>query len=256
MTMLEALLPDGNGLRPNGNASIPSAGEVLADRKASLPGGNTSLADGKTVLAGGNASLPSAGEVLAGGNASLPGGNAPLANGKTVLPDGNGPFPGSSGPVPIGFSSIGSPNGEKHMKKISTARGALLLLALIAMALQGAIATPIKGSPFDGAAKVWKKVMAGSAALDKTIKDKKLKDVHHHAFAVRDQVKLLPAQSKGLSKDNLAKLAKGVKTVTSLAAELDEAGDDNKQADAEALNKKLHTVLDAIKALYPAGTLK
>jgi len=142
------------------------------------------------------------------------------------------------------------------MNKTLTARGAILLFALIMMALQGALATPVKGSPFDGPAAIWKKVTAGSAALDKTIKDKKLKDVHHHAFAVRDQVKLLPAQSKSLSKDNLAKLAKGVKTVTSLAAQLDEAGDNKKQADAEALNKKLHTVLDAIKALYPAGALK
>lgn len=142
------------------------------------------------------------------------------------------------------------------MNRTLNVRGATLLFALTLMALHGALAAPAKGSPFDGAAKVWKKVVGGSAALDKTIKDKKLKDVHHHAFAVRDQVKLLPAQSKALSKDNLAKLAKGVKTVASLAAELDEAGDNKKQAEAEALNKKLHTVLDAIKALYPKGALK
>lgn len=147
-------------------------------------------------------------------------------------------------------------NGGNQMKKTLSVWGAILLLALTLTTLQGAVAAPVKGSPFDGAAAVWKKAMASSAALDKTIKGKKLKDVHHHAFAVRDQVKLLPAKSKALSKNNLAKLGKGVKTVASLAAQLDEAGDANKQAETEALDKKLHTVLGAIKALYPVGALK
>ena len=148
------------------------------------------------------------------------------------------------------------PKGGNQMTTTINMRGALLLFAMTLMALQGAIATPVKGSSFDGASAVWKKVVASSVSLDKTIKAKNLKDVHHHAFAVRDQVKLLPAQSKALPKDNLVKLAKGVKTVASLAAQLDEAGDNNKQGDAEALNKKLHAVLEAIKALYPKGAIK
>lgn len=131
----------------------------------------------------------------------------------------------------------------------------MLLFAVVLFALQGAIAAPSKASPFDGAAKIWKKVMAGSAALDKTIKAKDLKHVHERAFAIRDQVKLLPAQSKGLSKDNQAKLARGVKTVISLAAQLDEAGDAHNQGEVEELARKLQTVLDAIKALYPTGAL-
>ena len=142
------------------------------------------------------------------------------------------------------------------MNRTLISRRAFVLFTLVLLALQGAIGAPVKGSPFDGAASIWKKVMAKSTALDQTIMKKDLKHVHEAAFAVRDQVKLLPAQSKALSKDNLAKLGKGVKTISSLAAQLDEAGDNKKQGDAEALNKKLHTVLGAIKALYPVGALK
>ena len=109
---------------------------------------------------------------------------------------------------------------------------------------------------FKVAAAIWKKVQAKAKALDKTIHDKKLKVVHEAAFAVRDQVKLLPAKSKGLSADNQKKLAKGVESVKKLAGELDEAGDKNKQDEVEALHKKLDTVLNAIKGLYPAGALK
>ena len=111
-------------------------------------------------------------------------------------------------------------------------------------------------SSFADAAVIWKEVASRSADLDRTIADKDMEGVHHHAFSVRDQVNLLPAKSQAFSTDDLAKLDQGVKTVASLAAELDEAGDSNKQTEAEALNRKLHTVLDAIKALYPEGALK
>ena len=109
---------------------------------------------------------------------------------------------------------------------------------------------------FKLAAAIWKKVQVKEAYLDKTIRGKKMKVVHEAAFAVRDQVKLLSAKSKALSPDSHAKLDKGVKTVSDLAAQLDEAGDLGKQAEAEALGKKMHIVLDAIAALYPAGALK
>lgn len=109
---------------------------------------------------------------------------------------------------------------------------------------------------FKDAAAIWKKVEAKAKTLDKTIQAKKLKVVHEAAFAVRDQVKLLPAKSKGLSADNQKKLAKGVDTVKKLAGELDEAGDGGKQVEVEALHKQLDTVLNAIKGLYPVGALK
>ena len=109
---------------------------------------------------------------------------------------------------------------------------------------------------FKVAAAIWKRVQMKEAALDRTIRSKKLKVVHEAAFAVRDQVKLLPAKSKALSADDQTKLTKGVKTVANLATQLDAAGDGGRQAEAEALDKKVHTVLDAIAGLYPAGALK
>ena len=145
---------------------------------------------------------------------------------------------------------------------MNTARTGWIHIGWIVLAvlvfLIGAIPGQTQKTPanFRAAAAIWKKVHMKADALDKTIRGKKLKVVHEAAFAVRDQVQLLPANSKALSADNQAKLNKGVKTVASLAKQLDEAGDGGKQAEAEALNKKVHTVLDAIAGIYPAGALK
>ncbi len=91
------------------------------------------------------------------------------------------------------------------------------------------------------------------ALLTSTIKSKKLATVHEHAFAVRDAVKMLPGVSKSLPAATRTRLATGVKTVGSLAAELDEAGDSGNQAETEALHKRLVTTMKAIKGLYSAG---
>ena len=144
-----------------------------------------------------------------------------------------------------------------NLRRNTHALLALLAVAVLAVAAApGRAAKPASGGDFKAAAALWKNVQAKAVALDQTISARKMKAVHEAAFAVRDQVKLLPAKSKALSPANQAKLAKGVKTVASLAAQLDEAGDSGKQAEAEALNKKMHTVLDAIAGLYPAGALK
>jgi hypothetical protein len=145
---------------------------------------------------------------------------------------------------------------------MSVLRNGSVLLGLLAALAPAVIAAPGSAPKaagtgnFQAAAAVWKNVQAKAAALDKTISAKKLKTVHEAAFAVRDHVKPLPAKSRALSAADQAKLAKGVKTVASLAAQLDEVGDSGKQAEAEALNKKMHTVLGAIAHLYPAGALK
>lgn len=91
------------------------------------------------------------------------------------------------------------------------------------------------------------------ALLTSTIKSKKLASVHEHAFAVRDAVKMLPGVSQSLPAATRTRLATGVKTVSSLAAELDEAGDSGNQAETEALHKRLVTTMKAIKGLYSAG---
>jgi hypothetical protein len=143
---------------------------------------------------------------------------------------------------------------------------AALAFATPVMAQHGHEEKPVKGHSMKGAAKgaaalktpaaIWKEVTKHALQLDKSIQAKKLGDVHEHAFAVRDYVKMLPAKSTRLSAATKAKLTKGVGTVTSLASELDEAGDSGKQAETEALNKKMHTVLNAIKGLYPASVWK
>jgi rubrerythrin len=92
--------------------------------------------------------------------------------------------------------------------------------------------------------------------LDKTITDKKLEDVHHHAFAIRDLVNALPEKSSALAADKLAKLKANAKFVTALAGRLDESGDAKDQAATEANFKKLQGLLKQIQALYPDNATK
>lgn len=101
----------------------------------------------------------------------------------------------------------------------------------------------------------WKKVQDNVKKLHAVIDGNKLGEVHKYAFAIRDQVDLLPASSTGLSTANQAKLKKGVQTVDTLAEQLDKAGDSNNAAQVETLHKRLDTVLDAIQGLYPRGAL-
>ena len=113
----------------------------------------------------------------------------------------------------------------------------------------------VSAESFDDVAAVWAEVTKLKADLDGLIFSKDLVSVHKAAFAVRDHVNMLAEKSHDLSAGKQVDLARGVRTVASLAAELDEAGDDGKQAETEALNEKLQTVLNAIADLYPEGTL-
>jgi len=92
--------------------------------------------------------------------------------------------------------------------------------------------------------------------LDKTISDKKLEDVHHHAFAIRDLVNALPEKSSDLAAEQLAKLKANAKFVTALATRLDTTGDAKDQAGTEANFKKLQTFLKEIQSLYPDSAAK
>ena len=114
----------------------------------------------------------------------------------------------------------------------------------------------VSAEAFGDVAAVWGEVMALKAKLDGVISSKDLVSVHKAAFAIRDHVNLLAGKSHDLSEGKQADLARGVRTVASLAAELDEAGDSGNQKDTEALNEKLQGVLDAIAEIYPEGALK
>ncbi len=81
--------------------------------------------------------------------------------------------------------------------------------------------------------------------LADVVKSKKLADVHHHAFAIRDLANGLPAK---VAADKKARVEGSVKNIAKLAEDLDKSGDDNNQAATEANLKKLDGVLKALEA--------
>ena len=81
--------------------------------------------------------------------------------------------------------------------------------------------------------------------LADVVKSKKLADVHHHAFAIRDLANGLPAK---VAADKKARVEGSVKNIAKLAEDLDKTGDANDQAATEANLKKLDGVLKALDA--------
>lgn len=108
---------------------------------------------------------------------------------------------------------------------------------------------------FEGAAKIWADVLTGRQELETTVTAKKWGEVHEAAFNLRDDVRLLPAQSKALEEKHQTRLSGYVKEVDALAEQLDAAGDGGNGAQVEKLQKSLHKVLGQIAKLYPRGVL-
>ena len=79
--------------------------------------------------------------------------------------------------------------------------------------------------------------------LADVVKSKKLADVHHHAFAIRDLADALPAK---VAADKKARVEGSAKNIAKLAEDLDKSGDANDQAGTEANLKKLDGVLMAL----------
>ena len=90
---------------------------------------------------------------------------------------------------------------------------------------------------------IFKAIHEEHMELAETVEKKKLADVHHHAFAIRDLAKALPAKADKAKK---AQVEGAVKNISKLADDLDKAGDDGKQAETEALLKKLDGVLKVL----------
>src|SRR6185437_6976760 len=67
--------------------------------------------------------------------------------------------------------------------------------------------------------------------LADVVKSKKLDEVHHHAFAIRDLAKALPAKA---NPDMRKMVENAVKKVSQLAEDLDKSGDAGDQAKTEA----------------------
>ena len=93
---------------------------------------------------------------------------------------------------------------------------------------------------------IWVEINKHSAELKATIAGGDLKEVHHHAFAIRDLVAALPSHSPQLPAEDAAKLAGEVKFVSTLADRLDESGDAGDKAGAQASFDQLTTVLTGI----------
>ena len=103
---------------------------------------------------------------------------------------------------------------------------------------------------------LWNAVITHQKDLHDVLAAKKLDDVHHHAFAVRDLVAAMPVKSTMLAAEKKTALKKSVSRVASLAKLLDEAGDAGDSAKVAVLTVKLDTELKAIEELYPAKDLK
>lgn len=104
------------------------------------------------------------------------------------------------------------------------------------------------------ASEVWGKVLACKATFDDVVKDKNWKSVHEAAFAIRDEVLLLPDAAKSLG-DHLTVVKEQVKHVGELAEKLDEAGDAGDGPKVESLAKEMTETLNGIAAHFPEGAL-
>lgn len=102
-------------------------------------------------------------------------------------------------------------------------------------------------------AEIWKAIDMHIKELHADIDKGALKNVHEHAFAVRDLVQALPTHSSGLSQDAIAKVTEQSKFVDTLAERLDETGDANDKPGTVANLAKLEGILKTIRANYPAA---
>lgn len=103
---------------------------------------------------------------------------------------------------------------------------------------------------------IWGAVTEHQSELHEALGARRLEDVHHHAFAVRDLVAALATKESGLTVEKKTSLNKSITRVGSLAKLLDEAGDGGDSAKVATLIVKLDAELKAIEALYPAKDIK
>lgn len=90
---------------------------------------------------------------------------------------------------------------------------------------------------------IFKEIHHRHMELAQTVKNKKLGDVHDHAFAIRDLANALPAKAPAEKKTQVAGT---VKNIGKLAEDLDASGDANDQAKTEANLKKLDGLIKVL----------
>lgn len=94
---------------------------------------------------------------------------------------------------------------------------------------------------------IFKEIQKHHHELAEVVKGKKLAEVHHHAFAVRDLANALPAKAEASKKTQVEGT---VKNIAKLAEDLDKTGDANNQAGTEANLKKLDGILKVLHTQF------
>ncbi len=96
---------------------------------------------------------------------------------------------------------------------------------------------------------IFKEIATHQTELKETITAKKLTDVHHHAFAIRNLAAALPVKAAA---DKKAAVESTSKNIAKLAGDLDEAGDGGNQAACEGGLKKMDALIKMLTGQFPA----
>ena len=128
--------------------------------------------------------------------------------------------------------------------------GAVAAMAVTSMSFRTAVAAEAEHKEHsekmtmpDTAEGILQEIHKHHGELAEVVKSKKLADVHHHAFAIRDLANGLAAK---VAADKKARVEGSAKNIAKLAEDLDKTGDANDQAGTEANLKKLDGVLMAL----------
>jgi Cu/Ag efflux pump CusA len=163
--------------------------------------------------------------------------------------------------APAPATQTENPPMKNTLTKIAGLRSLLPALALgITLALTGALTQRAsaqhedKSAPVaipDTPAAIWQLIDKETDETTKAIQAGALKDLHHHAYTIRDLVAALPDHSKSLPADKVTKVKADSKFVATLAQRLDAAGDSNNKAASISNFDKLKDVLKSIRINYP-----
>jgi hypothetical protein len=97
---------------------------------------------------------------------------------------------------------------------------------------------------------IWKEIHKHHHELADVVKSNQLAEVHHHAFAIRDLAKGLPAKSPPDHKKHIENL---VKKVSQIAEDLDKSGDANDKPATEANLRKMDAALKSMEDMIGPG---
>jgi Cu/Ag efflux pump CusA len=163
--------------------------------------------------------------------------------------------------APAPATQTENPPMKNTLTKIAGLRSLLPGLALgVMLALTGALTQRAsaqhedKSAPVsipDTPAAIWQLIDKETDETTKAIQAGALKDLHHHAYTIRDLVAALPEHSKSLPADKVTKVKADSKFVATLAQRLDAAGDSNNKAASISNFDKLKDVLKSIRVNYP-----